>query len=72
MGPGRVGLAIRLALVAGEHEVGGHVYQPGAHCGRGLGRVLGRQGVATVGVVVVGLAAVYVGGGGAVDYQAGP
>src|SRR5699024_10913881 len=72
-GPGQAGLVLGHAAVLPPRKdvVGGRVHQPRAHLLGGLGQVAGAQGVGLVGGVVVCLAAVHVGVGGAVDDDVG-
>src|SRR5699024_4847900 len=72
-GPGQAGLVLGHAAVLPPRKdvVGGDMHQPRAHLLGGLGQVAGAQGVGLVGGVVVCLAAVHVGVGGAVDDDVG-
>src|SRR5699024_9627703 len=72
-GPGQAGFVLRDAAVlpARKDVVGGDMDQPRAHLFGGLGQIAGAQGVGLVGGVVVHLAAVHVGVGGAVDDDVG-
>ncbi len=68
-GAGDGGLILRDAavLTAGEDIVGGDVHQPCAGLGGGLRQIAGADGIGLEGDVMVHLAAVHVGEGGAVD-----
>ena len=68
-GPGQGGFILRDAAVlpAGEHIVGGNVHQPCTGLFGSLCQIAGAEGVCLKGIVVVHLAAVHVGVGGAVD-----
>ena len=68
-GPGQGGFILRDAAVlpAGEHIVGGNVHQPCAGLFGSLCQIAGAKGVCLKGIVVVHLAPVHVGVGGAVD-----